>query len=95
MDLQKDKYIDEAQKVWKELIRWLPESWLQTRTVTLTYENVLSICSQRENHKLNEWTGKKYPVEHSFLQFANKLPYSSELLFLSKNFTGNFPSVDF
>lgn len=93
--LQKNEYTEEAQKLWKELIRWLPESWLQTRTVTLTYENVLSICNQRENHKLNEWTGKKYPVEHSFLQFANKLPYSSELLFLSKNFKGNFPSVDF
>ena len=28
-------------KYWKELVRWLPESWLQTRTVTMTYENAL------------------------------------------------------
>ena len=43
-------------KYWKELIRWLPESWLQTRTVTMNYENLLSMYRQRENHKLTEWS---------------------------------------
>lgn len=38
-------------QIWKELIRWLPESWLQTRTVTLNYENLLAICRHRRHHK--------------------------------------------
>ena len=27
-------------KYWKELVRWLPESWLQTRTITMNYETL-------------------------------------------------------
>mgnify|MGYP006991667419 CR=1 FL=1 len=36
----------EAKLYWKELIRWLPEGWLQTRTWTGNYENLLGICSK-------------------------------------------------
>ena len=62
---------------WKELIRLLPESWLQTRTVTMNYENLLGICStdQRRNHKLSEWS-------KSFIDWAKSLPYADELLFI-------------
>lgn len=64
---------------WKELIRWLPESWLQLRTVTLNYENLLSICSigQRRLHKLSEWS-------KSFISWARSLPYSKEFIFLDE-----------
>lgn len=64
-------------RYWKELIRLLPESWLQKRTVTMNYENILSICSvdQRRNHKLIEWS-------ESFINWAKSLPYANELLFL-------------
>ena len=41
-------------KIWKELLRWLPESWLQTRTVTLNYEVIRTMYHQRKLHKLNE-----------------------------------------
>ena len=61
-------------KYWKELIRWLPESWLQTRTVTLNYENLYSMVRQRNHHKLTEW--------HSFIDFVKTLPYSEELIFI-------------
>lgn len=61
-------------KYWKELVRALPESWLQTRTITMNYENILSICQQRKGHKLTEWK--------SFIDWAKELPYSSELLLL-------------
>ena len=63
-------------KYWKELIRLLPESWLQTRTCTLSYENLLAMCSkdQRRNHKLTEWSV-------SFIQWARTLPYAQDLLF--------------
>ena len=91
------KYVETKDKrYWKELVRWLPESWLQTRTITMTYENVLTICKQRRHHKLNEWTGDKTPVEDSFLQFARKLPYAQELLFLDEYADGaSFPVIDF
>ena len=66
--------IDKA--YWKELIRWLPSAWQQTRTVTMTYENLLAMCSkgQRRFHKLTEWS-------KSFIDWARTLPYAQELIF--------------
>ena len=76
------KYLETKDKrYWKELIRWLPESWLQTRTVTLSYENLFSMIRQRKNHKLNEWSGKDNPLNKNFIAFAKTLPYAKELLF--------------
>ena len=71
-NLTKDKV------VWKKLIVNLPESWLQTRTVTMNYENLLSMINQRKNHKLTEWSV-------DFIQWAKTLPYAEELLFLLMN----------
>ena len=70
-------------KYWKELIRLLPESWLQKRTVTMNYENLLGMCSngQRRHHKLNEWSGEDNPSLKNFIAWAKTLPYASELLF--------------
>ena len=64
---------EEATKVWKELVRWLPNGWLQTRTVTMNYENLRSICGQRKNHKLTEW-------RESFMNMAAALPYAQEFI---------------
>ena len=63
-------------RVWKEMIRLLPSSWQQTRTVTMTYENLLAMCSkgQRRFHKLTEWS-------KSFIGWARTLPYAQELIF--------------
>jgi hypothetical protein len=68
-------------RFWKELIRLLPESWLQTRTVTLNYENIRSMVHQRKEHKLNEWSGKDYPSNINFIAWVRTLPYAAELLF--------------
>lgn len=71
------KYLETKDKdYWKELIRWLPSSWQQTRTVTMSYENLLAMCSpgQRRFHKLTEWS-------ESFIAWARTLPYAQELLF--------------
>ncbi len=71
------KYLETKDKAyWKELIRWLPSSWQQTRTVTMSYENLLAMCSkgQRRNHKLTEWSV-------SFINWARTLPYAQELIF--------------
>lgn len=72
-----------ANTVWKELIRWLPEGWLQTRTVTLNYETIRSMCSagQRRFHKLNEWSGKNNPGLTNFIAWARTLPYAFEFIF--------------
>lgn len=81
------KYLEtKDEKYWKELIRWLPESWLQTRTVTMSYENLFAICSkgQRRFHKLNEWSGIHTKVDESFIQWARQLPYAQELIFIDE-----------
>ena len=73
-------------KVWKELIRWLPESLLQKRTVTMNYENLLGICSkgQRRFHKLNEWSRMDDNTLTNFIQFVRKLPYAQDLIFIDE-----------
>ena len=69
------KYLETKDKrYWKELIRWLPESYLQTRTVTMDYENLYSIVRQRKGHKLTEWA--------AFIEWVHTLPYADELIFI-------------
>ena len=74
--LQKKYNETKDKRYWKELVRWLPESWLQKRTLTLNYENLLSMCRQRDKHKLTEW--------ESFRKWARTLPYANELIFIDE-----------
>lgn len=70
----RQKYLETKDKrYWKELVRWLPESWLQTRTVTMNYENIRNMYFQRRNHKLTEWS-------ESFIKWVETLPYAKELI---------------
>lgn len=62
-------------RYWKELIRLLPESWLQTRTVTMNYENILNMIKYRKDHKLTEWSV-------AFMDWVKMLPYADKFLFL-------------
>lgn len=41
--------------LWRTIIQLLPCSYNQTRTVTMNYENIIAIYSQRRYHKLSEW----------------------------------------
>lgn len=77
----------QAKKIWKELVRWLPEAWLQKRTITMNYENLLAMCSkgQRRFHKLNEWSGVDEPDLDNFIAFARTLPYAKEFIFIDEN----------
>lgn len=78
----RQKYVETKDKrYWKELVRWLPESWLQTRTVTLNYENLYAMFHQREHHKLNEWSGTDHPENTNFIDWVKSLPYSKELIY--------------
>ncbi|MCM1168060.1 MAG: hypothetical protein NC401_18915, partial [Ruminococcus sp.] len=72
-------------KVWKELVRWLPESWLYTKTVTMSYENLLNMYHQRKNHKLNEWSGIDDPTKENFIAWIETLPYAKELILPEEN----------
>ena len=80
------RYLETNDKrYWKELVRWLPEGWLQTRTVTMNYENLLSMIHQREHHKLTEWSGSGDDFAHeSFIKFAKSLPYMQDFLTAAK-----------
>ena len=73
-------------KYWKELIRWMPNGWLQTRTCTFNYENLLGMCSkgQRRYHKLNCWSGIDDQELPNFISFARDLPYAQELIFIDE-----------
>lgn len=59
-------------RYWKELIRMLPESWLQTRMFDCNYQTLRNIYFSRRNHKLEEW--------HTFCDWIKKLPYAEELI---------------
>ena len=65
-------------RYWKELIRLLPESWLQKRTITMNYENILNMYYHRKNHKLNEWSGKDDPEKPNFCSWIFELPYAKQ-----------------
>ena len=62
---------------WKALIQILPNAYLQTRTVTMSYANLRNIYFQRQHHKLTEW--------HEFCDWIQTLPYSKELITLGGN----------
>lgn len=68
------QYLESKNKtIWKTLIEELPESWLQTRTVTMNYENLRNMYFQRKNHKLTEWS-------EMFIEWVDTLPYAAELI---------------
>lgn len=82
LEALRTKYIETKDKrYWKELVRWLPESWLQTRTFTANYEVIYNMVHQRYNHKLNEWSGKDDPSKPNFIAWARTLPYAKQLIF--------------
>lgn len=73
------KYLETKDKrYWKELIRWLPEGWLQTRTWTANYSTLRNIIRWRTGHKLTEW--------ESFIKWCRTLPYADSLLFYNQPF---------
>lgn len=87
-DLRQAYLKTKDKRYWKELVRWLPESWLQTRTVTMNYENILAMVHQRGHHKLTEWSGDGEEfINESFIKFAHSLPYSDDFIFIDNNTT--------
>ena len=82
------KYLEtKDKKYWKELIRWLPESWLQTRTYTCNYAVLRNIVHQRKYHRLKyEWD--------SFIKWCQTLPYANELIFYNNGYENGYKLHD-
>ena len=59
-------------KYWWQIIQLLPSSYNQTRTVTMTYENIYTMRQQRKGHKLDEW-------RVDFFNWSDELPHLKEL----------------
>ena len=86
LEFLRQKYLEtKDKKYWKELVRWLPEGWLQTRTWTGNYETLHAICHQRKNHKLNEWSGQDDPFNNNFIKWCRSLPYAQYFIFDDEN----------
>ena len=67
------KKLQEKQKLyWWQIIQLLPSSYNQTRTVTMTYENIYTMRQQRRGHKLDEW-------RIDFFNWSDELPHLKEL----------------
>ena len=64
-DAEKKKHI------WYAIIQLLPSSYNQKRTVTMNYENVMSMINQRTGHKLTEW--------NNFVEILLDLPHIREI----------------
>jgi hypothetical protein len=67
-ELFKNDQIEQAKKIWRQLIQDLPMSFNYTRTWTGSYENLRNIYHARRNHKLSEW--------HDFCKTIESLPFS-------------------
>lgn len=69
MNTCRDEYLRTHDKDWWwQMIQLLPSSYNQRRTVTMTYENVVTIIKQRSEHKLDEW-------RDDFVPRLRELPY--------------------
>lgn len=73
LNAARESYLATNDKLWWwQMIQLLPTSYNQRRTVTLNYENVVTIIKQRTGHKLDEW--------NNFIGELKKLPYVKEII---------------
>ena len=67
LNVCREKYLETKDKrYWWQMIQLLPSSYNQRRTVTMNYENAVSMIKQRTGHKLDEW--------REFVKILRKLP---------------------
>jgi hypothetical protein len=72
LNICRNRYIETKEKQWWwQMIQLLPSSYNQRRTVQMSYENVMAMIKQRENHKLDEWV--------EFVGILKDLPYVREI----------------
>jgi hypothetical protein len=61
------------QEIWRVIVQNLPESYLQMRTVMVSYAALRNMIHQRIGHKLPEW--------RQFIAWCRTLPEADTLLF--------------
>ncbi len=72
-NIMREKYLETNDKsYWYTMLQLLPESYNQTRTVTMDYENLANMYKWRHNHKLDEWK--------VFCKWSKTLPYGTTLI---------------
>ena len=71
-DYREEFLKDKDKHNWWQIIQLLPSSYNQTRTVTMTYENIYTMRQQRKGHKLDEW-------RFDFFDWSDELPHLKEL----------------
>ena len=76
LECERQKFIanKEDRQSWHNMIQMLPSSFNQMRTVTLNYENLISMYYARRNHKLAEW--------HTLCDWIASLPYAKEWILI-------------
>lgn len=68
LNYARKRYLETKSKdEWWQMIQLLPSSYNQKRTITMNYENVVTIIRQRSGHKLDEW--------RNFVDILLQLPY--------------------
>lgn len=73
LEAERKRFVETKDKApWHNMIQLLPSSFNQMRTVTLNYENLISIYYARKSHKLPEW--------HTLCDWIMSLPYASDLI---------------
>jgi hypothetical protein len=73
LNIYREAYIKTKNKAkWWHMIQLLPTSYNQTRTITMSYENIFNIIKQRTNHKLDEW--------NTLVKVFKDLPYVREIM---------------
>lgn len=73
IDMYSAEYNNSKEKNdWWQIIQLLPSSYNQKRTVTMNYENVITMIKQRTGHKLDEW--------NDFVEILKNLPYISKIM---------------
>lgn len=73
LNWSRTKYLEtKDKKYWWQMIQLLPMSYNYRRTVTMNYENVVTIIRQRSGHKLDEW--------NDFIKVLKTLPYIEEIM---------------
>ena len=92
----RELYLESKKKEdWWQMIRLLPSSYNQKRTVMMNYEVLANIYKSRKNHKLDEWCEHKvelvgdcpanmylYPLKKygGFCDWIKTLPYSELII---------------
>ena len=71
-DIVGEELLPNKKTLWWQMIQLLPSSYNQKRTITMNYENVVTIIKQRTGHKLDEW--------NEFVKILKGLPYVKEII---------------